>query len=214
MVAALDIAGERYGRLTAVRRVQNSGRRTTWLFNCDCGSTKQINLDSVRGGVTRSCGCISRETIAQRSTKHGHSIDRKPTRTFRAWRHAKSRCLNPRDQKYSIYGGRGITMCERWKHDFREFLKDMGECPPGKTIDRKNPNGHYEPDNCRWATAHEQARTRTDNVFVEYRGETLVLKDFADALGVNYKALHSRVRYRGQSAHDAAMDLLGKEVHP
>lgn len=213
MVSALDITGERYGRLIAVRRVQNRGRRTVWLFECDCGSTKKIGLEAVRGGLTQSCGCIKKEEIARRSTRHGHSVGRKKSRTLRAWQHAKGRCFNPHDQKFPIYGGRGITMCERWRKDFSAFLANMGECLPGKTLDRINPHGNYEPGNCRWATSHEQARTRTDNVLVAHQGTTLVLKDFAAAVGVNYKSLHSRIRYGGQSAHEAAMGLLCKEAN-
>jgi hypothetical protein len=213
MVSALGITGERYGRLIAVRRVQNRGRRTVWLFECDCGNSKEISLEAVRRGLTQSCGCIRKEENTRRSTKHGHSIGQR-SRTWRAWQHAKGRCLNPHDPKFPIYGGRGITMCERWRNDFRAFLADMGECPPGKTLDRINPHGNYEPANCRWATSHEQARTRTDNVLVKHQGATLVLKDYATAIGVDYKALHSRIRYYGQSTTEAAMGLLRREANP
>jgi hypothetical protein len=89
----------------------------------------------------------------------------------------------------------------------------MGECPPGKTLDRLDPHGNYEPGNCRWATAHEQARTRTDNVLVEHQGTTLVLKDFATAIGVDYKALHSKVRYGRKTAHEAAKGLPFREAN-
>lgn len=214
MVSALDIIGERYGRLTAVCRIQNRGRRTTWLFECDCGNRKSINLEPVRCGLTQSCGCLRTEILVRRSRKHGHAAGYQKSRTLRAWQHAKGRCFNPHDKKFPIYGGRGITMCEPWRNDFRAFLTDMGECPPGKTLDRIDPHGNYQPDNCRWATSHEQARTRTDNVLVQHQGTTLVLKDFAAAIGVDYKALHSRVRYRQQSAHEAAVGLLCKEAHP
>lgn len=213
MISALDIAGERYGRLVAVRRVQNRGRRTIWLFECDCGNTKQIPLEAVRGGLTQSCGCIRTEFLVRRSLKHGHSIGYRRSRTLQAWQHAKGRCFNPNNPKFPIYGGRGITMCEQWRNDFKAFLADMGECPPDRTLDRIDPHGHYEPGNCRWATSHEQARTRTDNVLVQHEGATLVLKDFAAAVGVSYKALHSRIRYGGQSAHEAAMSLQCKEAH-
>jgi len=98
-------------------------------------------------------------------------------------------------------------MCQEWAEDFTQFLKDMGECPPGMSIDRVDVNGHYEPRNCRWATTRQQARTRTDNVLVEHAGRKMVLKDFADLMGVGYKALHARVKYRGQSPHEAAEAL-------
>jgi hypothetical protein len=78
-------------------------------------------------------------------------------------------------------------MCPEWAGSFGAFLKDMGECPPNRTLDREDVNGHYEPGNCRWATSQQQARTRTDNVFVQHNGRKMVLKDFARLMGVNYK---------------------------
>lgn len=98
-------------------------------------------------------------------------------------------------------------MCQAWSDDFGQFLEDMGECPPGMSIDRVDVNGDYEPRNCRWATTRQQARTRTDNVLVVHAGQTMVLKDFARAMSVNYKALHARVKYKGQTPHEAAEAL-------
>lgn len=115
--------------------------------------------------------------------------------------------MDPKDAKFPNYGGRGITMCADWVADFANFLRDMGECPPELTLDRIDVHKGYEPGNCRWATASQQARTRTDNVLVEYNGSTMVLKDFAAYMGVNYKSLHQRVKYKGQSALEAAVQL-------
>ena len=98
-------------------------------------------------------------------------------------------------------------MCPEWAGDFTQFLEDMGECPPGMSLDRVDVNGHYEPRNCRWATTRQQARTRTDNVLVEHEGRLMVLKDFAAAMSVNYKALHARVKYKGQTPHEAVTAL-------
>lgn len=99
-------------------------------------------------------------------------------------------------------------MCEEWMSSFETFLKDMGECPPDKTLDRIDVNGHYEPRNCRWATMAEQARTRTDNILVEHNGQKMILKDFAALMKVNYKSLHRRVKYLGESPHEAARKLI------
>ena len=99
-------------------------------------------------------------------------------------------------------------MCSAWANNAAQFILDMGDCPPDHSIDRKDPNGNYEPDNCRWATTHQQARTRTDNVFVEYEGVTMVLKDYADLVGVNYKTLHTRVRYKGNTLKEATAAIL------
>lgn len=204
---ALDITGQRFGRLLAVARDKDSAGHTKWLFDCDCGSRVSIYLDAVRRGDSTSCGCLRAERTRARSLTHGHRVDRKATRTWKSYQHAKSRCFNANDEKHPVYGGRGITMCQRWVDSFAEFLADMGECPPGLTLDRIDVNGNYEPRNCRWASRAVQVRNKTNNVFVQHEGETMILKDFAARMGVNYKALHARVKYRGQTPHEAAAAL-------
>jgi hypothetical protein len=94
-------------------------------------------------------------------------------------------------------------MCDAWLNDAAQFIQDMGPCPAGHTLDRLDPHGDYEPSNCRWATSHQQARTRTDNVIVEYQGAPMVLKDYAALVGIDYKRLHARIR-RGMSLEEAS----------
>lgn len=200
----LDITGQRYGRLIAIQRVPNHGRRTAWLFQCDCGARVELQLENVRAGITSSCGCLRIDVTRARSLTHGHHIGRRESRTLKSYTHAKARCFNVNDPKYPQYGGRGITMCPEWAQNFETFLRDMGECPPGRTLDRVNVHGHYEPRNCRWATPAQQARTRTDNVLVIDQGQTMILKDFAARVGVNYKKLSSTMRRLGIDAHEAA----------
>lgn len=204
MVAPLDITGQRFGRLVAIRRVENKGRRTRWLFTCDCGVETEQLLEPIRAGYTRSCGCLRKDVTAARSLTHGHRRGRKSTPTLKAWQHAKDRCFNPNNEKFAQYGGRGISMSDEWRNDFSAFLADMGECPLGRSLDRVNVDGHYEPRNCRWATQTQQSRSRSDNVLVEFNGMTMILKDFAKARDVDYKKLHAYVKYRGMSAIDAA----------
>lgn len=203
----LDITGQRFGRLVAIRREPNSGRHTMWLFTCDCGASLVTHLDAVRAGRSTSCGCLRADQIRERSLTHGHRVGRRASRTLKSYQHAKSRCFNPNDAKFPVYGARGITMCKRWADNFEEFLADMGECPDGLTLDRIDVNGNYEPRNCRWATPHTQIRNKTNNVFVVHEGEKMILKDFANRMGVNYKSLHARMKYQGQSPHDAAEAL-------
>jgi hypothetical protein len=210
MVAALNIAGERYGRLVAIERVASRGRRTFWLFRCDCGSMAERNVEPVRAGTSRSCGCLKPEVTAARSITHGHMRGRRESREHKSWSHAKSRCFNPNDPKFQNYGGRGITMCPEWRDDFAAFFAYMGPVPIGLTLDRIDVHGNYEPGNCRWATSSEQARTRTDNVLVEHEGRILILKDYAAAIGVPYKLLHQGMRRGGLTAQASAARLLAK----
>lgn len=158
-----DIAGRRFGHLLVIHRAgRASDRRAMWLCTCDCGARIIVSGNNLRSGNSQSCGCWA-------NRKHGHSPADHPTRTYRSWVSMRERCTNPRTTSFHRYGGRGITVCERWM-DFRNFLADMGERPPGKTIDRwPNNDGNYEPGNCRWATPKEQMSNRTKTVNTKRR---------------------------------------------
>lgn len=200
----IDRAGLRYGRLLAIRHERpKGGLRVRWLCRCDCGTECWVVSDQL-GGHTQSCGCLQAERASDANSTHGYARPHQVTRTYRAWQSAKNRCTNPRNNRYPLYGGRGIQMCQRWLGNFENFLADMGEAPDGLSLDRENVNGHYEPENCRWATAQEQADNRRRTIWVEYQGRRLTLKAFADARGVSYKALHNRVNLRGQDPRQAA----------
>lgn len=207
---AIDETGTRFGRLVAIRRIPSQGRKSHWLFMCDCGATKEAKIDLVKSGFIRSCGCLRRDVTAERSTTHGHNKGRTASREIKSWQHAKSRCNNPDDPKYEAYGGRGITMCGSWSDSFAVFFEYMGRCPEGMTLDRIDVNGNYEPGNCRWATAATQARNRRDNVWVQTESGPMILKDFSVSHGVNYKALHYRVRRLGQDPAVAVAEMTNK----
>lgn len=200
----LDITGEKYGKLTAVKRFDGGGRHTYWQFVCDCGTDKAIKLDHVRSGRVVSCGCHRASVTSARSITHGHSIGRKESRELSSYNSAKSRCQNPNDEKYPNYGARGIRMCDAWANDASLFIAYMGPRPIGHTLDRIDTDGHYEPGNCRWATSHQQARNRTDNVVVQYQGLSMILKDYAALMGIDYKRLHARLR-KGMSLEAASL---------
>ena len=166
MSAMKDLTGMRFGRLLVSGRA--SARRdgqAYWLCCCECGGTTIAGGKDLRSGHTQSCGCLRIEGQRELRRRHGHA-PRKPgghavTPTYRSWYGMKSRCLNAKQAAYKNYGGRGITVCERWL-SFKNFLADMGPRPsPKHSIDRwPNNDGNYEPSNCRWATATEQARNR------------------------------------------------------
>jgi hypothetical protein len=158
------------------------------------------------------------ETIAARiaaNTTHGASASG-GTRTYHSYNQMKGRCLNPRNQAWKDYGGRGITVCQRWLMGFEYFLADMGECPPGKSLDRyPDKNGNYEPGNCRWATPKEQAdnrrpRSRQNRNAVKYtfRGETLTLKEWGKRMGIKPVTLWARI-YAGWEIEKVLSFALG-----
>lgn len=192
-------------KLTVVEelpRVQ-SGRKYRRVFRCvcDCGNERVIRLDHLRSGHSTSCGCyVDPESFKKRPGYHGmygspeHGV----------WKGIKKRCYDPHAQRYGRYGGRGITMCERWKSSFKAFYEDVGPRPsPKHSIDRyPNRDGNYEPGNVRWATAGEQRRNTDDVRILEFRGERMCLADWAKRLGMRKGTLYYRLQ-RGLSVEEA-----------
>lgn len=152
-------AGDRYGRLVVLAEAgRNHRRERVYLCRCDCGNELEVVGASLRRGATRSCGCLARDQLTERlpQRRHGHARG-KPSPTYVSWQSMVGRCTRPTNRSWARYGGRGITVCERWRR-FENFLADMGERPEGTTLDRLDPDGNYEPGNCRWATDGIQAR--------------------------------------------------------
>lgn len=186
----IDLSNKRFGRLIVIRRVpkKNVGRHAYFLCRCDCGKEKVINGCGLRTGRTRSCGCYKIEVTKAVSTTHGM----RNSRAFAAWAHIKQRCGNPKDAAYERYGGRGISVCERW-YKFENFLEDMGHPPKGLTIDRIDNNGNYEPGNCRWATYKEQANNKGNNRVICFNGQSKTLMQWCEHLKISNETLRERL---------------------
>lgn len=176
-------AGQRFGKLTTVR----SFRSDQWWFECkcDCGTVKNIRKKNLTSGQIVSCGCYN----LTKGITHGMTR----TTEFSCWSNMKQRCSNPKAEEFHNYGGRGICVCERWQNSFENFLADMGFRPTGKSIERKNVNGNYEPSNCIWADDTTQANNTRSNHIVEFNGKSMTLAQWSRETGVNLNTIRVRI---------------------
>lgn len=171
------LEGRRFGKLIVIERVPRAlehGYHALWRCRCDCGKETTLQSGKLLGGQTRSCGCY----FLERVTTHGASR----TATYKTWIKIKGRCENPNQKSYANYGGRGIKVCDRWR-EYTNFLADMGPRPSdAHSIDRIDPNGNYEPANCRWSTKREQMRNTRRNKVVTVDGVEMHLTEAIEML--------------------------------
>jgi hypothetical protein len=165
--------GFNIGRLRVIQRAGTSAGKKSAMWLCECLCGKQVTLSYSRLHLkqVKSCGCLQRDVARARglaNATHGASHHNRKNTEYRIWEGMKRRCLSPKHNGFRYYGGRGITVCDRWLHSFENFLADMGPRPRGKTLDRyPNNDGNYEPNNCRWATPHEQNMNRRKTKAIE-----------------------------------------------
>ena len=171
----------------------NGRKEAAWLCTCDCGREVVVRSRDLVSDRQRSCGCLRRELIRQRNTIHGCARRGAQTREYLSWLGARGRCYQKKDSEYRNYGARGIRVCDRWRDNFAAFLEDMGPRPAGRSLDRIDVNGNYEPTNCRWATAAEQMNNRRSSRYVEVDGEKLTVAQASRRLGVPAHKIYDRL---------------------
>jgi hypothetical protein len=140
---------------------------------CDCGTVRDVIIKNLKSGVSSSCGCERNRKTTERNTKHGKRF----TKVWRVWQDMKARCYNKNRRQYCNYGGRGIKVCDEWRNSFIAFYEYIGDVPKGKTLDRIDNNGNYEPGNVRWATPKEQCQNKTNNHKIKRRCISEIDKD-------------------------------------
>ena len=179
-----DLTGRTFGRWSV--KGKGLDNRLMYLCVCDCGTIREVPPSRLKSGRSTSCGCYDLE----RKTKHG----RTRTRVYRTYMHMVDRCYNAKDDHYKWYGGRGISVCERWLgvDGFINFLEDMGDRPRGKSLDRIDNDGDYEPTNCRWATQQQQTRNSRSAVILELGGEKKCIKEWSEILGIDRVVIGKR----------------------
>jgi hypothetical protein len=198
-----DITGQKFNRLTALSRSENRGKTVYWLCECECGAIKEVAGASLRCGKTKSCGCLNVEVYSTFFVTHGMNN----TPTYKTWEGMIQRCTNPKSKRFPVYGGRGISICDRWLK-FENFYEDMGLKPQKLTLDRIDNDGNYCKENCKWSTVKEQNNNTSRNHFITVNGIKKNITQWESALGVGRGTIYSRIK-RGLSSEDAVM--FGKD---
>ncbi len=199
----IDLTGKKFGRLTVVERIENDKyKNVRFKCICDCGKYKNVNRNALATGRTSSCGCYNKEASSKRAKTHGNS----KSPVYTAIINIIGRCENPKNPEYKNYGGRGITVCDRWRTNPGLFVEDMGERPsPNHSIDRIDVNGNYEPSNCRWATLSEQGHNKR----VSERSSTGIT-------GVSYdkklKKYRSYINVEGKRRYSKRFDTINEAM--
>lgn len=195
-----DITGQRFGKLVVIREVpRDQIQKRSWECLCDCGKTVFLETGNLTTGNTKSCGCLRLESVRESGLKrrkyHGNYKGSRP-RLYNTWINMNRRCHNPEFVDYPRWGGRGVTVCDEWRHDFQAFLTwaESNGWAEGLTLDRIDNDGPYSPENCRWATRYEQANNKRDTLMFEYEGELHSLAEWARLYNLEYESLMYKVK--------------------
>jgi len=181
--------GQKIGSCIFLEDLGVRDRATYGKFKCECGNEFIASISQVKILHTRSCGCLHKKELSERNTKHGLRY----LREYTLWLNMKQRCTNTKYKNYHLWGGRGITMCNRWLNSFENFYEDMGSQPAKRMgIDRINNELGYSKDNCRWATPKQQNNNTRKNKYIHYNGRTQTLSQWCEELGLRYSMICKR----------------------
>lgn len=206
---AENLSGQKFNRLTAIDRDASKTKRVYWNCTCECGSFISVAACDLKSGHTKSCGCFNQESRIANNTTHGMS----GTPTYISWLNMIDRCYDHTNKRFDSYGGRGIYVCDSWK-TFEGFFADMGVRPAKMTLERIDVNGNYDPSNCKWATAKEQANNWRKSIRAKYQGSTYTATQLSEMLEVNYERIVWAIKKYGDGWHDyivRAAAEIGKE---
>jgi len=210
MPKLVDLSGKTFGLLTVISRIGSKNRRALWNCHCSCGNHTQVITADLNSGNTKSCGCLVKSFLKKLKTTHGHAANHTVSETYATWEGMKARCSNPKNKFYKRYGGRGISVSERWE-DFSAFLADMGERPKGLTLERIDNNNGYSKQNCMWATNTQQARNRSTSRLLTIDGESRCIAEWAEIYGISQSSISSRLA-REWSDYDAVTKSIKKHA--
>ena len=201
-----DLTGQRFGRLVVLRRIPSDRHHTQWECICDCRKTVVLDRSNFFGKQNVSCGCLRSDICRLQLTVHGLSRDEfgRHTRLFNVWRGMKKRCLLKTDRQFHRYGGRGICICSEWMKFENFYAWAMANGYRSElSIERKDNNGNYEPNNCTWANDMAQARNRRNNLVISFQGETKTLVEWGLSTGIPSSTISSRIKKHRWSVEDA-----------
>ncbi len=188
MSAKAEMLNKTFGRLFVIKENGRLGQHLSYFCQCSCGNQVTVRGNSLRSGNTTSCGCVHKAMIGKLNFKHGL----KRGREYSSWQMMIDRCTNKNSKSWNSYGGRGITVCDRWK-DFSKFYQDMGERPENHTLERIDNNLGYSLENCKWATVKEQNRNTRRTRLLEINGVTKCVTDWCDYFGINKRTVSNRI---------------------
>lgn len=208
----IDLTGQTFGRLKVIERVENDKfNKVCWLCECQCEKKTKIIVTTgrLRRKDTQSCGCLHKEKFIAMSTKHG----KRYSKLYNIWNNMKARTSNPNNDRYENYGKRGIKVCEEWAIDFSTFYDWAinNGYKEGLSIERKDVNGNYCPENCEWIQLKDQAKNKTNTHYIEYNNKTQSLTEWSKETGIPFDTLRARIVTLGWSI-DKALETPARPI--